>query len=115
MSEDRIYEMLDCLKGSFRNYAVDQKNYFHWIKSIEEYIINQDKEIERLNKLNDANYKSFIDANNIINGFEKWLISWIENEQYCFLANNPKDRCRREVYEEVLHHLRELKGSESNE
>ena len=48
--------------------------------------------------------------NNVINEFESWLISWIENEQYCFMSDNPKDRCRKEVYEEVLHHFKELKG-----
>lgn len=80
------------------------------------------EEIERLNKENEELKKiqcTFLGTgckaeierlNNIINEFESWLISWIENEQYCFMANNPKDRCRREIYEEVLHHFKELKG-----
>ena len=31
------------------------------------------KELENLEKLNNANYQSFIETNNIINEFEKWL------------------------------------------
>lgn len=89
------------------------------LKDTLEYAEEKDKEIERLTKQNKAlnemyelTKKEYIRLNNIINELENWLISWIENEQYCFMANNPKDRCRREIYEEVLHHFKELKGSD---
>ena len=48
MSEE-ISNYIDCLKGSFRNYAVNQKNYFHWIKQIENYIESLENQIEELN------------------------------------------------------------------
>ena len=32
---------------------------------------------------------------------KKWLAEWIENEEYCYLAINDKDKCRKEVYKEV--------------
>lgn len=47
MSEE-INNYIDCLKGSFRNYAVDQKNYFHWIKQIENYINDLESKVEDL-------------------------------------------------------------------
>lgn len=48
MSEE-ISNYIDCLKDSFRNYAVNQKNYFHWIKQIENYIKSLENQIEELN------------------------------------------------------------------
>lgn len=76
----------------------DEADKYNMLQECNAIIQQKGKEIERLN--------------NIINELESWLISWIENEQYCFMANNPKDRCRREIYEEVLHHFKELKGSD---
>ena len=57
-----------------------------------------EKEIERLN--------------NIINELEEWCLSWKENDKYCYLASNDKDKCRYDIWEEVLDKLQELKGSE---
>ena len=56
------------------------------------------KEIERLNT--------------IINELEKWCLSWKENDKYCYLASNDKDKCRYDIWEEVLDKLQELKGSD---
>lgn len=58
-------------------------------------INEQDKEIERLN--------------NIIDGLENWCLSWKENDKYCYLSGNDKDKCRYDIWEEVLEKLRELK------
>ena len=56
----------------------------------------KDYEIERLN--------------NIIDELEKWCLSWKENDKYCYLASNDKDKCRYDIWEEVLNKLNELKG-----
>ena len=53
--------------------------------------------------------------NNIINELEKWCLSWKENDKYCYLASNDKDKCRYDIWEEVLDKLQELKGDGSNE
>lgn len=47
---------------------------------------------------------------NIINELEKWCLSWKENDKYCYLASNDKDKCRYDIWEEVLNKLQELKG-----
>ena len=60
-----------------------------------ERIEKQEQEIERLN--------------NIINELEKWCLSWKENDKYCYLASNDKDKCRYDIWEEVLDKLQELK------
>lgn len=50
--------------------------------------------------------------NNIINELENWLMSSLTNEEFCYLAENYKDRCRYDVYNEVLDKLKKLKESE---
>ena len=50
--------------------------------------------------------------NNIINELEKWCLSWKENDKYCYLASNDKDKCRYDIWEEVLDKLQELKGED---
>lgn len=45
-----------------------------------------------------------------IQELRSWLESWIENEEYCYLATTPKDRCRKDVYQDVLSKLNKLEG-----
>lgn len=47
MSEE-INDYIDCLKGSFRNYAVNQKRYFYWINQIKNYINDLESKVEDL-------------------------------------------------------------------
>ena len=65
---------------------------------IEKYCKKLEKENERIN--------------NIINELEKWCLSWKENDKYCYLASNDKDKCRYDIWEEVLDKLQELKDSD---
>ena len=58
-------------------------------------IKEKDKEIERLN--------------NIIDELENWCLSWKENDKYCYLSSNDKDKCRYDIWKEVLDKLKELK------
>lgn len=46
---------------------------------------------------------------------KEYLEEWKENEEYCYLASSPIDRCRKDIYGEVLDKMQELQGSDSNE
>ena len=35
-----------------------------------------------------------------------------ENEEYCYLASKPIDRCRKDIYEEVLQKYRSIIGDD---
>lgn len=70
---------------------------------------------EALNKAVEDNRKleqEIERLNNVINELENWLMSSLTNEEFCYLAENYKDRCRYDVYNEVLDKLKELKESE---
>ena len=42
--------------------------------------------------------------------FMQWLEQNIENEEYCYLSQNPSERCRKDVFEEVLSKYKEIIG-----
>ena len=42
--------------------------------------------------------------------FIEWLEQNIENEEYCYLAQNPSEHCRKDVFEEVLSKYKEIIG-----
>lgn len=42
--------------------------------------------------------------------FIEWLEQNIENEEYCYLAQNPNERCRKDVFEEALSKYKEIIG-----
>ena len=42
--------------------------------------------------------------------FIEWLKQNIENEEYCYLSQNPSERCRKDVFEEVLSKHKEIIG-----
>ena len=95
-------EILEKLKYIGRNPIINgeiEENvlYDDEAKEILQYVEKLNKEIERLN--------------NIINELEKWCLSWKENDKYCYLASNDKDKCRYDIWEEVLDKLQELKGN----
>lgn len=47
--------------------------------------------------------------------FIEWLKQNIENEEYCYLSQNPSERCRKDVFEEVLSKYKEIiGGSDAN-
>ena len=46
---------------------------------------------------------------------KKWLESWLENDKYCYLAENPIDKCRCEVYKELLNKMQELENNNGKE
>lgn len=44
--------------------------------------------------------------------FINYLETWKENEEYCYLASNPIDRCRKDIYKEVLQKYKEIIGDD---
>ena len=60
---------------------------------------NRDKVYKMLRR-KDGQQKEFIE----------WLEQNIENEEYCYLAQNPSERCRKDVFEEVLSKYKEIIG-----
>lgn len=44
--------------------------------------------------------------------FIEWLKQNIENEEYCYLSQNPSERCRKDVFEEVLSKHKEIVGDD---
>ena len=42
------------------------------------------------------------------NKLKDFLETWEENEEYCYLASNPMDRCRKDIYRETLDKMQEL-------
>lgn len=42
------------------------------------------------------------------NKLKKFLEEWKENEEYCYLASSPIDRCRKDIYGEILDKMQEL-------
>lgn len=50
------------------------------------------------------------------NKLKEFLEDWKENEKYCYLASSPIDRCRKDIYGEILDKMQELEqGSDSND
>ena len=47
--------------------------------------------------------------------FIEWLEQNIENEEYCYLAQNPGERCRKDIFEEALSKYKEIIGVEKCE
>jgi len=77
---------------------------------------DKDREIDKLTVESTEWESKFYDLqeenqrlNNIINELEEWCLSWKENDKYCYLASNDKDKCRYDIWEEVLDKLKELK------
>lgn len=48
------------------------------------------------------------------NKLKKNLKEWKENEEYCYLASSPIDRCRKDIYGEILNKMQELERSDSD-
>lgn len=91
------------------------RKYWHdyYLKNKNEILAKQ-KEYQHKNKeyisKRHKKYNQKIKAsNNILTELEEWCKSWKENEKYCYLASNDKDKCRYDVYGEVLDKIQDLK------
>lgn len=109
------------------NYAYDmlvdfELDVIDW-NSLFEYIDKLQQENKKLNgaiQTYDILLKSNTEENKQLkdnwNKLKKFLEEWKENEEYCYLATSPIDRCRKDIYGEILDKMQELEqGSDSNE
>lgn len=63
-----------------------------------------------------AEYLEYKKSKDNWNKLKEFLEDWKENEKYCYLASSPIDRCRKDIYGEILDKMQELEqGSDSNE
>ena len=53
-------------------------------------------------------YKSIVD------GINEHIDKCLENDKYCYLSSEPKDRCRIEIWGEVKDKIKELEEGNSN-
>ena len=87
---------------------LEREDYLLLYKSkaqIVNILIDAEEEIKRLKKQNEFLMKQ----DNILQSLMQWLRSWLENEEYCYLSPNPKDRCRKDIFKEVIDKIKELK------
>lgn len=94
------------------NYKKDKgyiKQRLEYVSPVD-YISELEEKIEYLEYLKNENER----LNNVIDELENWCLSWKENDKYCYLSSNNKDKCRYDIWGEVLDKLKELKG-ETNE
>ena len=68
------------------------------------------KKYEFESKTRDKLYKMLRIKDTQQKEFIEWLEQNIENEEYCYLAQNPSERCRKDVFEEVLSKYKEIIG-----
>lgn len=92
--------------GKLRSIYVGEENAIDEIISEYNSMINLNKQlVEECRRLDDEETR----LNNIIDELEKWCQSWKDNDKYCYLASSPIDKCRYDIWEEVLDKLKELK------
>ena len=80
-------------------------------------LIRENQELKKqleVGKLESLYFDMITDENIIFKNQQKEFIEWleqnIENEEYCYLAQNPGERCRKDVFEEVLSKYKEIIG-----
>lgn len=91
-------------------------------EKLKEEITNLSKDVDMWN----SKYNDMFDENRMLKKqvedlltqqkeFINYLETWKENEEYCYLASNPIDRCRKDIYKEVLQKYKEIIGGNDNE
>ena len=106
-------ELKSILRGTTHCFDEEEHN------KLKEEITNLSKDVDMWN----AKYNDMFDENKrlkeentkLINqqkAFINYLESWKENEEYCYLASNPIDRCRKDIYEEILQKYRSIIGDD---
>lgn len=103
------------LNGTIQTYDILLKSNIEENKQLQE-------RMEYLERSNDRREDIIIEQRQEISDLEdnwdelkEYLEEWKENEEYCYLASSPIDRCRKDIYGEVLDKMQELQGSDSNE
>lgn len=119
---NKCNELYDCSieeyeDMSIANAKLDAENYD--LKEENQTLKKQVEEIDRKLFFNknelDMRQKSIDNKLNQQKEFINYLETWKENEEYCYLASNPIDRCRKDIYEEVLQKYKSIIGGNDNE
>lgn len=66
--------------------------------------------VEEKEKIQEELSSKILQLDNQQKEFIEWLEQNIENEEYCYLAQNPSERCRKDIFEEVLSKYKEIIG-----
>ncbi len=77
-------------------------------KILKENAENNDKVVDIVNWGNMLLKKENQQLKNNWNKLKKFLEEWKENEEYCYLASSPIDRCRKDIYGEILDKMQEI-------
>ena len=84
-------------------------------KILKENAEHNDKVVDKVNWENMLLKKENEKLKDNWNKLKEYLEQWKENEEYCYLASSPIDRCRKDIYGEILDKMQELEqGSGSN-
>ena len=123
-NNDKRYDYL-CKQFNVVDYAIKLEKYIIKLQQENRHLKIINKEYERLNKENGRGFKitsvkqynidELIRCEDNWNKLKKFLEEWKENEEYCYLASSPIDRCRKDIYGEILDKMQELERSDSNE
>ena len=114
---NKCNELYDCSieeyeDMSIANAKLDAENYD--LKEENQTLKKQVEEIDRKLFFNknelDMRQKSIDNKLNQQKEFINYLETWKENEEYCYLASNPIDRCRKDIYKEILQKYKSIIG-----
>lgn len=60
-------------------------------------------------------YIDFLEQeNNKLHKINEYFDCKTENEKYCYLANNPNERCRKDIFEEIKKDIQKILGEEND-
>ena len=106
MSEE--LKSIDWLRAKTISYE-SRSEELHYALILYNLIMNLQQENEELKKQLSNSHQ----MKNQQKVFMQWLEQNIENEEYCYLAQNPNERCRKDVFEEVLSKYKEIIGGDN--
>lgn len=106
------------LKKKYENAVSDYETTMFKKEQLNSLVNSCQKEIRQLKKqlenYKKLGFKHLQDKNNNLETqqkeFIKYLETWKENEEYCYLASSPIDRCRKDIYEEILQKYKSIIG-----
>lgn len=109
---DELYEKTkDCGRVQFINLLMKKERE---IKELKEQLETVRKKYKFEAKTRDKVYKMLRRKDSQQKEFIEWLEQNIENEEYCYLAQNPGERCRKDVFEEALSKYKEIIGGNND-
>lgn len=106
-----------CEPPSYICLAYDIKNYLPKLQQENQELKKQlEKKYKKVGALTgELLYEENTKLINQQKEFIRWLEQNIENEEYCYLAQNPGERCRKDVFEEALSKYKEIIGGNNDQ